>query len=88
MNVSLTPELEKFVVQKTKSGLYNSASEVIRQALRTLITLEDQRAVQVARLNRDIEEGLLDLEQGRVVWGDAVLSRLRAKNSTRKNAQT
>ncbi len=86
MNVSLTPELEEFVAQKTKSGLYNSASEVIRQALRVLITFEDQRTAQIARLNRDIEEGLLDLEQGRIVSGDIVMSRLRAKNSARKTA--
>jgi antitoxin ParD1/3/4 len=88
MNVSLTPELEKFVAQKTKSGLYNSASEVIRQALRVLITFEDQKTAQIARLNRDIEEGLLDLEHGRIVEGDSVLTRLRAKNTTRKTAGT
>jgi antitoxin ParD1/3/4 len=36
MNVSLTPHLEKLVSQKVASGLYNSASEVIREALRLL----------------------------------------------------
>src|ERR1700677_4269551 len=36
MNVSLTPELEKFVAQKVESGLYRSASEVIREGLRLL----------------------------------------------------
>ena len=79
MNVSLTPELEDFVFQKTKSGLYNSASEVIRQALRALMLIENQNAAQIARLNRDIEEGLLDLEQGRVVPGNIALARLRKK---------
>jgi antitoxin ParD1/3/4 len=34
MNVSLTPELEMVVEQKVKSGLYNNASEVVRDALR------------------------------------------------------
>jgi putative addiction module CopG family antidote len=34
MNVSLTPELEKFVSAKVESGRYNSASEVVREALR------------------------------------------------------
>jgi antitoxin ParD1/3/4 len=32
MNVSLTPELDKLVKMKVKSGLYNSASEVVREA--------------------------------------------------------
>ena len=34
MNVSLTPELETLVKDKVKTGLYNSSSEVIREALR------------------------------------------------------
>jgi putative addiction module CopG family antidote len=34
MNVSLTAELEKYVRRKVASGLYNNASEVIREALR------------------------------------------------------
>jgi Arc/MetJ-type ribon-helix-helix transcriptional regulator len=36
MNVSLTPELEKFVNGKVESGLYHNASEVIREGLRLL----------------------------------------------------
>jgi putative addiction module CopG family antidote len=36
MNVSLTPELEKFVREKVASGLYNNSSEVVREALRLL----------------------------------------------------
>ena len=42
MNVSLTPALEKYVRRKVTSGLYNNASEVIREALRLL--LERERA--------------------------------------------
>jgi uncharacterized protein len=37
MNVSLTPELEKYVRLKVASGLYNNASEVIREALRAFL---------------------------------------------------
>jgi len=36
MNVSLTPELEKLVIDKVNSGRYNSASEVVRDGLRSL----------------------------------------------------
>lgn len=36
MNVSLTPELERLVREKVASGLYNNASEVVREALRTM----------------------------------------------------
>lgn len=34
LNVNLTPKLEKLVRQKVSSGRYNSASEVVREALR------------------------------------------------------
>ena len=34
MHVSLTPELESLVKGQVESGLYNSSSEVVREALR------------------------------------------------------
>ena len=34
MNISLTPELEELVKVEVESGMYNSSSEVIREALR------------------------------------------------------
>jgi antitoxin ParD1/3/4 len=36
MNVSLSPELERFIHRKVATGLYSSASEVVREALRIL----------------------------------------------------
>jgi len=48
MNVSLTPELEKFVSAKVGSGRYNSASEVVREALRLLEERDSARAAQLA----------------------------------------
>ncbi|MBA1159003.1 type II toxin-antitoxin system ParD family antitoxin [Microvirga sp. Marseille-Q2068] len=36
MNVSLTPELERFVAGRVASGRYQNNSEVIRAALRLL----------------------------------------------------
>jgi uncharacterized protein len=44
MNISLTPELEKYVRHKVASGLYNNASEVIREALRVLLAREGAAA--------------------------------------------
>jgi uncharacterized protein len=43
MNVSLTAELEKYVRRKVASGLYNNASEVIREALRLHVEREVAR---------------------------------------------
>ncbi|MGA2026895.1 MAG: type II toxin-antitoxin system ParD family antitoxin, partial [Syntrophobacteraceae bacterium] len=47
MNVNLTPQLEDMVRQKVASGLYTSASEVVREALRLM---EDQDQVRAAKL--------------------------------------
>lgn len=58
LNVNLTPQLEEMVRTKVASGLYNSASEVVREALR-LMEREDQvRAATLSQLRRDIQEGL------------------------------
>lgn len=61
MNISLTPALEQFVNDKVATGLYNSVSEVIREALRLLIAQEKPiPREEIERLNRDIELGLND----------------------------
>lgn len=42
MHISLTPLLEETVQAKVASGLYNNASEVIREALRLMIERENE----------------------------------------------
>ena len=54
MNVSLTPELENLVNQKVKSGLYNSASEVIRESLRLLQEQDELKRIHRDELRREI----------------------------------
>ena len=58
MNISLTPELEKFVQDKVASGRYHSASEVIREGLRLLEEQELIRAVRPTALREQIQKGL------------------------------
>jgi antitoxin ParD1/3/4 len=57
MNVNLTPKLEAWVRQKVESGLYNSSSEVVREALRLMQENERLRAARLDQLRRDIREG-------------------------------
>jgi antitoxin ParD1/3/4 len=57
MNISLTPKLEDFVKAKVKSGDYNNASEVIREALRVMRERDADRKVQLDALKRLIHEG-------------------------------
>jgi antitoxin ParD1/3/4 len=58
MNVSLTPELEALVNEKVRSGLYGTASEVVREALRLLKQRDDEarRADQQAGLAPPAED--------------------------------
>ena len=55
MNVNLTPQLEALVRQKVESGLYGSASEVVREALRLL---DEQDRLRAARLEQLREQEL------------------------------
>ena len=54
MNVHLTPELEQLVHNKVQTGRYNSASEVVREALRLLEEHEQARAAQLGEFNKEL----------------------------------
>jgi len=58
MNISLTPHLEEMIRAKIASGSYNSASEVVREALRLLEEEDQVRSLKLQRLRDDIKEGL------------------------------
>lgn len=62
MNVSLTPELENLVNEQVKSGLYNSASEVIRESLRLF---KEQLMLKEIRRNELRREIMIGIEQMR-----------------------
>lgn len=57
MNVNLTPQLEELVRQKVASGMYSSASEVVREALRLMDDQDRLRATRLAQLQQDIRAG-------------------------------
>ena len=67
MNVSLTTELESFVLSLVESGRYGSSSEVVRAGLRMLMDREELRRAELGEFRRKVQEGLDDLEAGRVV---------------------
>jgi antitoxin ParD1/3/4 len=58
MNISLTPHLEQMIREKIASGSYNSASEVVREALRLLEQEDQLRTLKMEKLRQDIQEGL------------------------------
>lgn len=72
MNVSLTEELERFVDGKVESGLYNNASEVVREGLRLLKENDEFRA----RVRESIERGWAQAKAGDLLDGDEAFRRI------------
>lgn len=58
LNINLTPQLEEMVRQKVSGGLYNSASEVLREALRLMEAQDRLQAIKLEHLRQDIRDGL------------------------------
>jgi antitoxin ParD1/3/4 len=76
MDVHLSPEVEKIVRGKLQTGHYDSASDVIDEALRLL----DQRDI----IRRKIDEGFQSLQDGRGIEADAAFEELRSRHEQYK----
>lgn len=74
MIIKLTQELEQLVQSKVQSGRYNSASEVIREALRLMV----ERDLRKEEIRKRIEQSLDSQRLGKLVDGEAVFDRLEA----------
>lgn len=83
MNISLTPELERLVDDKVKSGRYASASEVIREGLRLLEEQEQMKQQRLADVRRKIDRGIEQLDRGDGIPGPAARARLRRARSVK-----
>jgi antitoxin ParD1/3/4 len=83
MNISLTPELAKFVEKEVESGLYQTASEVVRAGLRRL--KEDQAArlppapKTLVELEAQLLQSIDQLDRGKGADGEEVIRRLRKR---------
>ena len=80
MHVSLTPHLEGLVRDKVKSGLYNSASEVVREALRLMEDRDRLGDIRLEELRKEIQIGIDQIERGEVTPGEEVFRQLRERN--------
>jgi len=79
MNISLTPELERFVQGKVASGLYNNASEVIREGLRLLKEHDEVRL----GWRQQIERGWQQAQAGDVLDGPTTVREIKSRLKTR-----
>ena len=83
MNVNLTPQLEELVRSKVNSGMYTSASEVVREALRLMDEQDRLRKAKLDELIRDVRKGI---DSGPSEQWDA--TKLKAEARARSAAKT
>jgi len=87
MNVSLTPELEKFVQDKVESGRYTSASEVVREALR-LMEKRDLRLAEreeaLKAFQAELDRRIAEADAGGWIEGEEAFARLRSMSEARR----
>lgn len=79
MNVSLTPELERMVEEKVRSGQYRSASEVVRDGLRLLARRDEEHRVKLAALRGELQKGIDSLDRGEGLPADEAFAWIRER---------
>ncbi len=79
MNVSLGKTWEEYVERRVKSGEFNNASEVVRDALRR----QQEQLLKLEVLRREVDKGLSSLKAGRTVSITAsdVIARAKARRA-------
>jgi antitoxin ParD1/3/4 len=75
---------QEFVATKVQSGRYNSACEVVREALRLLEEHEQARATQIAAFNQELSQRLNLLDRGEHVNPAKARNRIQTKSAARK----
>ena len=85
MNVSLTSEMEKWVHGKVGSGLYTSASEVVREAIRALHEKETRSSTKLASLRDAVQLGIASADRGQLLeWDEQVDHDVKAMGRRRR----
>ena len=79
MNVSLGTTWERYVADQVESGLFNNASEVVRDALRR----QQEQLLKLEALRRDIQAGVASIEAGRVsrAGPEEIIRKAKARRS-------
>jgi antitoxin ParD1/3/4 len=61
MNISLTPDLDRFVHEKVRKGNYSTPADVVQDGLRLL---QECDQLQLNQLRQEIAVGINQLDQG------------------------
>ncbi len=88
MNISLPRQLEQWVKERVDTGMYDSASEVIREALRLLREQEDLKLLRAQELRRQLQVGVEQLDRGAArAFDEAVTSEVKKAGRKRRGAK-
>jgi antitoxin ParD1/3/4 len=85
MNISLPQRLEAWVDERVKSGMYQSASEVLREALRLLIEQEELKQLRMKELRSQLQVGVDQLDRGASkIFDDGVAAEVKKAGRRRR----
>ena len=79
MNISLPPKMEYLIREKVATGLYHSASEVVREALRLLEERDQFQAAKLTALRQELQKGIDSLAHEPAVAYDIEQIKQKAK---------
>jgi antitoxin ParD1/3/4 len=78
MQIIFQPEQEKFILEKLQQGKYKSVDELVSTAFRLLVENEHKEQ-KIVELKQKIAEGTQQIQQGKVLDGEAVFKQLQDK---------
>lgn len=79
-NIALSPQLDRFIQRRIDSGRYQSASEVVRDALRLLEQREEERKAVLKDIRRKIDVGYGEAMRGEVIDANDVFAEIKKKS--------
>lgn len=79
MDISLSPNVERFLRLKIAEGVYDSLNEAVNSTLAIVLTKECISQKELDMLNEEIQKGIDDADSGRVEDAFQFLDNLKAK---------
>ena len=79
MDISLSPDNEKFIQNQIAAGIYNSLNEAINATISIAISQVIDSKSQIDMLNAEIQRGIDDYNEGRYLDGELAFKKLMAK---------